>query len=86
MVYPSGSKNRFECVRDVTYLDYGSTFPGFSKRQCANLCYAMPNCRVWSLTPEDDCVVRYGNSTAMPKPGVTSCLQVRDEIADVPPS
>lgn len=73
----AGASNQYECLAGVAYKDYGPTFPNLDSRQCANLCYSMPNCRVWTMTPDNDCIVRFDNATSQPEADVKSCLQVR---------
>lgn len=64
----------------MDYEDFGSSFPGLSRRDCAAMCGAMPNCRVWSHDPTREgglCTTRYDNYTSFYAPEVESCVQVR---------
>lgn len=69
----------YECIKSVDFEDFGSSFPGLSRRDCAAMCSAMPNCRVWSYDGSRDdglCTTRYDNYTSFYAPDVESCVQV----------
>lgn len=76
---PTHNADAYDCLQGVDYEDFGSSFPGLSRRDCAAMCGAMPNCRVWSYDPTREgglCTTRYDNYTSFYAPEVESCVQV----------
>ena len=77
----------YECIPNVDYQDFGSSFKGVSRRDCAALCNAMPNCRVWqhSTKAGGSCNTRYNNYTSFVSAyeGVESCLQTTHNPPDM---
>jgi len=70
----------YECIKGVDFEDFGSSFKGLARRDCAAMCNAMPNCRLWSYDASKDgglCTTRYDNYTSFFSPEVESCVQVR---------
>jgi len=73
--FPKTENDNFICLENIAYNDFGTRIPKTSKRECAQTCYNMPNCRVFEIEG-DDCVVRYGNGTAHVRRGSKACVEV----------
>jgi hypothetical protein len=80
----------YNCVHDVEFVDYGNSFSGLREKECAALCYGMPNCLVWSHEEESrakggegECLIKYSNYTAVAAPGARSCRQMAHRPVDI---
>ncbi len=78
----------YECLQNVDYEDFGSSFRGVSRKDCAALCNAMPNCKVWQHSPSKDggqCTTKYNNYTSFvaAHAGTESCLQLSHNSPDM---